>query len=292
VKSLISLLIRALRYLFYNTPVKNWRVTEIIYAKVGRLLIGNAPYPILDLEGMKLKANGQDVIITAALANGNYEPFALRIFRQLITDELQKKQRCVFVDIGANIGIFAITAARLDTRVQVIAFEPNVTSYGLLVENIALNQLNNVTPISAAVGDTAGTASLDITSPQAGMHSIYGTGAQRVTVPIVALDGYLAENKLVPDIIKIDVEGYEPRVFLGLKNTLRDHLLRMIIEFNPEHLKKGGKDPEQFLGELLAQFDRVSCLDEIGQRVIPYDPANQALNATLLGTGYNLLLER
>ena len=123
-KSLLSILVRTLRHIFYNTPVKHWKVTELIYARVGRSMIGNDPFPILQLNGMKLKANGQDVIVTAALANGNYEPFTLRIFRGLIEKALAKdgSQPCVFVDVGANIGLFTVTAALLDPRVHVFAF--------------------------------------------------------------------------------------------------------------------------------------------------------------------------
>lgn len=293
-KSLLSVLIRTLRSLFYNTPVKHWRVTELIYARVGRLLIGNDPNPLLHLDGMKLKANGQDVIVTAALANGNYEPFTLQIFRRQIREAMQKKgdQPYVFVDVGANIGLFTVTAALLDPQIQVFAFEPNPASHHLLEENLQLNQLTNVTTLPAAVGEKPGTASLDISSPQAGMHSIYGPGTRRIDVPVISLDAFLAERHAVPSFFKIDVEGYEPQVLLGMKNSLRRGGLQIILEFNPEHLKRGGKDPAEFLDELLSQFDSVSCLDEIEQRAIPCLPGDAALREKVLGVGYNLLLVR
>jgi FkbM family methyltransferase len=294
VKSLLSFLIRTLRTLFYNTPVRHWRVTEIIYAGVGRLLLGSDPNPIVQLDGMKLKTNGRDVIVTAALLNGNYEPFTLRIFRQLIEEALAKNpgKPCVVVDVGANIGVFTVTAARIDPRVQVFAFEPNPASYALLEENLRLNDLRNVTATQAAVGEKAGSASLDISSPQAGMHSIYGPGAERIEVPVVALDDFITERQVSPAILKVDVEGYEPQVLLGMRRLLFRGEFQMILEFNPDHLKRGGKDPEAFLDELVSQFDFVFCLDEIAQRAVPYVRGDEAIREKILSVGYNLLLVR
>jgi FkbM family methyltransferase len=294
VKLLLSFLIRALRTLFYNTPIRHWRVTEIIYTGVGRLLLGSDPNPIVQLAGMRLKTNGRDVIVTAALMNGNYEPFTLRIFRQLISEALVKNpgKPCVVVDVGANIGVFTVTAARIDPRVQVFAFEPNPASYALLEENLLLNDLKNVTVTPSAVGEKAGSASLDISSPQAGMHSIYGPGAERIEVPVVALDDFIAERQVVPAILKVDVEGYEPQVLLGMKSLLSRGEFRMILEFNSEHLKRGGKDPVVFLDELVAQFDFVYCLDEIARQAVPYVRGDEAIREKILSVGFNFLLVR
>jgi FkbM family methyltransferase len=293
-KSVLSVVVRTLRHFFYNTPVKHWKVTQLIYAAVGRLMIGNDPYPIVQLEGMRLKANGQDVVVTAALANGNYEPFTIRIFRRLIEEALKKNENeaCVFVDVGANIGLFTITAALLNPRVQVFAFEPNVTSYQLLEENLQLNGLTNVSAQQAAVGEKKGRASLDISSPQAGCHSICSSGARRIEVDVICLDDLFLEKHMLPSIIKVDVEGYEPQVFHGMKSLPLQHEFQMILEFNPGHLERGGEDPGAFLEELVSQFDSIYCLDEIGQTVIPYVHGDAAVKEKIIGFGYNLLLVR
>jgi FkbM family methyltransferase len=293
-KSVLSFVVRALRHCFYNTPVKNWKVTQLIYAVVGRLMIGNDPYPTIQLEGMKLKANGQDVVVTAALANGNYEPFTIRVFRRLIEEALKKSENeaCVFVDVGANIGLFTVTAALLNPRVQVFAFEPNVTSYQLLEENLQLNGLRNVSAQQAAVGQKRGRASLDISSPQAGCHSIYSSGTRRIEVDVICLDDLFSTKHVLPSIIKVDVEGYEPQVFHGMKNLPPRHEFQMILEFNPGHLERGGEDPGAFLEELASQFDFIYCLDEIGQVAIPYVSGDVAVKEKIIGFGYNLLLIR
>lgn len=293
-KSLLSLLVRTLRHIFYNTPVKHWKVTELIYARVGRFMVGNDPYPILELNGMKLKANGQDVIVTAALANGNYEPFTLRIFHQLMDVALAKNenQPCVFVDVGANIGLFTVTAALLNPRVRVFAFEPNPTSYRLLQENLQLNGLTNANAAQTAVGERQGRASLDISSPHAGCHSIYSSGDQRIEIPVICLDDFFAEKQVLPSLIKVDVEGYEPRVLEGMKSLPPEHEFQMILEFNPEHLIRGGQDPEGFLEELVSLFDSIYCLDEIGQTLVPYTRGDVSVKEQIIKVGYNLMLVR
>jgi len=293
-KSLLSLLVRILRHLFYNTPVKHWRVTEWIYAAVGRFLIGSDPYPLLQLEGMKLKANGQDVMVTTALVNGTYEPFTVRIFGQLLAEALARKgdETCVLADVGANIGFFTVTAALLHPRLQIFAFEPHAVSFRLLEENLRLNGLTNVRAEKAAVGEERGRASLDVSSPHAGMHSIYGAGARRTEVPVISLDDFFQERQVFPAFIKVDVEGYEPRVLQGMKNFSSRHEFQMILEFNPEHLDRGRKNAAEFLEELVLQFDFVFCLDEIRQRVIPYMRGDAAVREKILGVGYNLLVGR
>lgn len=293
-KSILSSLIWFLRTCLYNTPIKNWKLTAWIYARVGRRLIGSDPFPVIDYGGFKLKTNGADVIVTAALINGNYEPFTLQVFQALVKEGLQKSPGApfVFADIGANIGIFSVTAAFHHPGLQVFAFEPNPVSSRLLEENLALNGLHQVTVVKSAVGEAPGTASLDISSPHAGVHSITSDGANRLEVPVLALDDFFAAAKVTPRLFKADVEGYEPLVLRGMKTLLQTQPLQLILEFNPEHLQRGGKDPATFLDELTGQFDAIFCLDEIERAPLPYLPQDQALRHKIVSVGYNLLLLR
>ncbi|MCE0522914.1 MAG: FkbM family methyltransferase [Methylacidiphilales bacterium] len=291
-KSIISSLVWFLRRCFYNTPIKNWSLTAYLYGKMGRFLVGSSPFPVINYQGLKLKTNGEDVIITAALANGNYEPYTLAIFHALILEGLQTKTAdpFVFADIGANIGIFTITAAAENPGIKVFAFEPNPLSYRLLQDNVELNGLKNVTPVNAAVGAKAGKVSLDISSPHAGFHSVYGRGSRRIEVPVLALDDFFSAQARAPRLYKADVEGYEPLVLRGMETLLRNGPLQIILEFNPEHLNRGEEAPKVFLRELTEQFDAIFCLDEIERSPLRYRPGNLPLERKILSVGYNLLL--
>jgi hypothetical protein len=149
-----------------------------------------------------------------------------------------------------------------------------------------------VTPVNVAVGEAPGTASLDVSSASAGMYSIYGTGARRHEVAVVSLDDFFAARGVWPNLMKVDVEGYEPLVLRGMKRLLEAGPLQIILEFNPELLKQGGKEPAEFLRELAERFDRITCLDEIERRPLPYRPGDLALERKLHSVGYNLLLSK
>ena len=255
-------------------------------------MIGKDLYPIIPFEGIKLKTNGNDVIITAGLMNGNFEPFTIHIFHALVREALatMEEESCFFVDVGANIGVFAVTAAAIDSRLKVFAFEPNPISYQLLADNIELNKLTNVTPMNTAIGEGSGMASLDISSHSAGLYSIHGTGSKRMEVPLVSLDDFFATRGIWPRLFKADVEGYEPLVLRGMQGLLARSPLQIILEFNPELLKQGGKEPEQFLKELALQFDAIYCLGEIERKTILYRSGDLSLERKICSIGCNLVL--
>jgi FkbM family methyltransferase len=291
-KFLVSLLVSFLRRVFYNTPIKNWRLTAYLYSKIGGVLVGNDPFPIIEYRGMKIMANGADVISTSALVNDHYETFTLDIFDHLIRNGLQKRsaESYVFADIGANIGIFTIAAGTRHAGIEIHAFEPNPVSYQLLARNVEMNALKNVTLNNSAVGEATAVVSLDISSSCSGMHSIYSKGAKRIDVPVVSLDEYFANQRKLPHLLKVDVEGYEPRVLAGMSALLQKGPAQIILEFHPKFLKRGNKAPEAFLNELTHEFDAIYCLDEIVHAALPFRSGDAALERTLGMAGYNLLL--
>ncbi len=293
-KSLISLVVRILKYCLYNTPVRNWRLTAYIYGKVGSVLIGTAPFPVVECMGVKLKTNGADTSVTTPLINGHYEGYTLEVLHKLIQEKIEKRplQPLIFADIGANIGVFTVIAAAKNPSIRVYAFEPNPMSFNILKENLSLNCLNNVTAINSAVGSSSGTASLDVSSRCAGTHSLYGNGLTRLEVPLISLDEFFIKAKAAPDLIKIDVEGYEPTVLRGMETLLKKKPLQVILEFHPKWLKRGNQDPAAFLSELTQSFDAIYCLDELRKEARRYATGNLTLERQILSVGFNLLLIR
>lgn len=128
------------------------------------------------------------------------------------------------LDIGANIGPYALLAKALSTR-EVIAFEPTPdvaevardlgTSNGLpfLVEEIAL-------------GDSAGAASLYLSMKTDSSNSLnpdFRQSSGTIEVPLETLDGYLRRTSVVPGLLKVDTETTEPAVLRGAKDLIREH---------------------------------------------------------------------
>jgi FkbM family methyltransferase len=291
-KSILSLLIRFLRFCFYNTPVKNWKITAFIYGKVARLQIGGERFQVIPFQGVKLKVDANDGVLTAGLYNGHFERFTIQIFRELLQERAQSASGTsfVFLDIGANIGVFTTIAAASGTPWRIFSFEPNPNSYQLLQENIKLNNATGVETHNAAVGAEKGTASLDVSSESAALHSIHGAGSNRIEVPVIAMNDFCADRQIKPSLVKIDVEGYEPFVLKGMSNITKGTPLWMILEFNPETLKWGGKAPEEFIRELAETFEKVYVLDESDSTVVPYTPAEKDLERKLCTIGYNVVL--
>jgi FkbM family methyltransferase len=131
----------------------------------------------------------------------------------------------VFVDVGANIGLYTCPIARhLLNGGIVVAVEPLDRAVTLLNENIRLNKLENVEVIQAAASDSDGT--LPLFEPPTEGHASSGhvrvsdPGAWRPlgSTPTIRLDDLLADRHV--DAVKIDVEGHELRVLEGLASVL------------------------------------------------------------------------
>ena len=122
--------------------------------------------------------------------------------------------RGIFVDIGANIGYYAINAAHLGAE-KVIAIEPNPLMLARMADNIALNDLSTkIVTHGVAVGANKGSANLIISDNDLGSSSIVNTsvGSNQISVGVTPLLEVLKqESVLLVDVIKIDIEGMEDR---------------------------------------------------------------------------------
>ena len=120
----------------------------------------------------------------------------------------------VFVDIGANIGYYALNVALLGAK-KVIAIEPNPTILARLNDNVALNDLSSKIAVhDVAVGAKKGVAQLTIGDRDFGSSSIVNqsVGVNRISVPTLPLFDILkTEGVGMANIIKIDIEGMEDR---------------------------------------------------------------------------------
>jgi FkbM family methyltransferase len=151
----------------------------------------------------------------------------------------------VFVDIGANVGMYTIWAAK--TRgVRTFAFEPESQNYALLCRNIVMNGLaENVVAYCLALSDTASYSLLHLSQFQLGgsCHS-FGEKIDHRLEPrdtklsqgcvSATLDALVAGGVLpMPNHIKIDVDGLEHKVLAGCRSVLADQRLKsVLVEIN------------------------------------------------------------
>lgn len=121
----------------------------------------------------------------------------------------------VAFDIGANVGYYARLMARFADHVY--AFEPDPDNFRLLAENCRRHP--NITPLNAAVCDRVGRADFFKVAHSAMRHSLIDEGnTERLSVPCTSLDSFIGERGITGvSLIKIDVEGAEPLVFVGMR---------------------------------------------------------------------------
>lgn len=140
----------------------------------------------------------------------------------------------VFWDIGANIGLHAVTAKVLYPAATVCAFEPAPTTMARLRRNAALNAAE-IMLHDVALSDHAGEVSLHLGDPgNPGMSTLSPWSAYRYAgtcqVALRRGDELVASGAgPSPNVIKLDVEGHEPAVLRGLANVLRAPDCRRVV---------------------------------------------------------------
>lgn len=145
-------------------------------------------------------------------------------YHEMLTWRNNLRPGDLFVDVGANVGSYAIWAAELGA--EVIALEPAEDTFALLKENIALNGYA-IKAICAAAGASPGTARF--TSGQDCVNRLDSDGVAEVAV--VTIDSIVG-NRTVAGI-KLDVEGFEIDVLHGCEQALSEHRVRLIqLEWN------------------------------------------------------------
>jgi FkbM family methyltransferase len=142
-----------------------------------------------------------------------------------------------FVDVGAHIGLYALTAA-LGGAETVLAFEPNPSARTQLEENVRLNHAANVTVRDAAIGAAPGRALLHVpATPDPSFSSLAGgrfAEGDPVEVEVTTVDREVDELDLRPTVVKIDVEGGELDAVAGMGSTLRTHRPVLLVEVSEE----------------------------------------------------------
>ena len=122
----------------------------------------------------------------------------------------------VFVDVGANLGGFAV---RCGKKARLYAFEPDPRNYELLTRNIKLNNLTNYKIFNKVVSNKKGKVNF-YKSAFHGRNSVMKINEDVISAESITLDSILEAERTI-DIIKIDVEGAELSVLEGSQQSLR-----------------------------------------------------------------------
>ena len=176
-----------------------------------------------------------------------------------VLEELKSSLRAgdVFYDIGSNVGLYCAVAAKtVGEQGRVIAFEPMSEAFAHLQENVRLNGLTNVIMFRKAVGEISEQHVLHLGHGNADSSLVRPRGGKDDSTEMVEVihgDDFIQEQGLaVPNMIKVDVEGFEYAVLRGLRRTLTDPACRMVfLEVHP-YLLPNGVDADMILQVLKA----------------------------------------
>jgi FkbM family methyltransferase len=153
------------------------------------------------------------------------------------------------VDIGANIGVHALTMAKIvGPGGRVVCFEPVPHIASTLERTLRLNGFGERSRVICAVAaDSAGEATLH-RAPQSQMSSLYPIPEKwaSLTVKTVALDDYFAPGERI-DLVKIDMKGTEPLIYKGMSRVLRENPeIELILKWSASHFVRSNQSPESF----------------------------------------------
>jgi FkbM family methyltransferase len=180
-----------------------------------------------------MKSDGRDSVLSGAFWNGleSYEGCTLPVFKHLC------RQSNVILDIGANTGLFALLAQSANPAAHIVCFEPFPAAASRLRTNLMANSFGHVTVVDAAVSNEPGThmlyfnAALRLTQG-ASLHD-FDYVTDHVDVDLITLDEFTTANALPPaDLLKIDVEGWEPAVLAGATDLISRSTPEIIFELN------------------------------------------------------------
>lgn len=156
------------------------------------------------------------------------------------------------VDVGANLGYYALLASRLvGPQGRVFAFESTPSTYRTLLENVALNEAHNITACRVALCDFCGSVSV-IEQEEDGYNRI-GLGGELGAhrVPSLTLDRFVNERKIERiDLVKVDIEGAEYRFLQGGRATIERFRPIVAVELHPAALATFGATLEDLTREL------------------------------------------
>lgn len=202
-------------------------------------------------------------------------------YPEMIFLEKTLKPDSVFVDVGANIGIYTLIASSKIRKGRIYSFEPIPAVQNTLYQNIRINHLEDkVTVVNKVVSDKTGQERFVIHDISEYSHISSNQGSKSILIDSVKLDDFCKNQRIDHiDIIKIDVEGAELKVLKGMENALKMGKVRFLIaELNSRNSSYGGNSNQviDYLKKFKYSIFKID--DELGIKEIEEVDNNQTFN--------------
>jgi len=243
-----------------------------LFYKTGDRETGNSKYPkeikiFNDQRAFLVQANNE-------LEEWRAQNFFIKEPETINWLENNINDNSVFWDIGSNIGLFSIYAAKINENIAIGSFEPEALNYSSLCKNIYINKIECIDPFCLALNSCAltisdlyisemlsGCASHNLGSPSAwaGYKSVFKQKSMALS-PDVLVSQFGLKS---PTMLKIDVDGLEINILKGASKMLEKTVKTVILELDA-HDKNSVTEMTSFLRgknyQLIFQSSRTAQL--------------------------------
>ena len=251
-----------------------WRrfVALLRRPNVDRVVISETAATFFYKDGCAFHASTSRVSVSGSqFSHGGYDPHETQLMRELV------QPGWTVVDAGANFGWHAIhLAKRVGPQGRVFAFEPIPDTFLELVANATLNECENLSAWSSALGNADDTVALYLPGIAwgAGAASQFLDLGEKIEVPMRRLDDFLEEHAVDQvDFIKADIEGGELNLLRGAERLLaRCHPL-ILIEIVDIHCRRFGHSSNDVIQFLTDRGFSGKYVNPTGL-LVALDPAN------------------
>jgi FkbM family methyltransferase len=195
-------------------------------------------------------------VITAPPENALWPHFSDVWYHYTYTKRRPIPRGALVVDIGANVGVFSLFAAR--TARMVYALEPASSNFSRLVANTS--RVQSIVPMQLACGGEDGSAALDLSTNPVSFSLMTHSPEKSETVEVITLASLFDRLKITRcDFLKLDCEGAEFDIILNSAPTLIRGIPRIVMEYH------------DYLSERFSHRDLLQRLESLGFRVTTYN---------------------
>lgn len=190
----------------------------------------------------------------------------------------------VALDVGANIGFYTLSLARLCKEGTVHAFEPNPAVFSKLEQHVALNRAENIVLNPFGLAERQRKETLFFGDSNTGTGNIFEKKEHAVEIELQRLDDYVRSRSFTSlDVVKVDVEGCEQAFWAGAQETMSSfHKLILVMEFNDDATTSARQNIHALFDDIVRQGFRAYLPRAFPFKLTPIDRVPTGFMSNLL----------
>jgi len=215
-------------------------------------------YSVYGKSGKKIRIDNEEYTISAHVSRGvsntlNETPL------KLLTNLATMVNTDVLFDIGGNIGVISmILAKKMKPGSVIYSFEPAPLSYKYLADTARVQKGNaRIVPVNNAVSNNNGKLYFTNDGNSCTNHIAAENEAGTISIDAITIDVFCSKNLVIPQVMKIDIEGAEYWALEGMQQVLKNNNCHVLVEIHESYLRDNNITGKMF----------GSLVDAIGYKV-------------------------